>query len=134
MVKNNENINRDKCNQVVNFIIEYYGGGKAYGINEPLRTITTHDRFALITIHKTEYIITDITLRMLKPRELFKAQGFPGNYIIDRDYTGKAYPIAKQVARCGNSVVPIMAKVLVEANLPDMCRNRRTNKVCVRKT
>ena len=53
-----------------------------------LHTITTHDRFALVTIHEVDYIITDITLRMLKPTELFKAQGFPDDYIIDQ-ITGK---------------------------------------------
>lgn len=108
--------NVERCKQISNFLIEYYGNGDSMSINTPLHTITTHDRFALVTIHEVDYIITDITLRMLKPTELFKAQGFPDDYIIDHDYTGKAYPISKQVARCGNSVVPIMAKVLVEAN------------------
>jgi DNA (cytosine-5)-methyltransferase 1 len=107
---------REKCNQVASFIIEYYGQGSAQSINEPLHTVVTKDRFALVTIYGIDYVICDITLRMLTPRELYKAQGFPGDYIIDRDYTGKAYPVAKQVARCGNSVVPIMAKALVEAN------------------
>mgnify|MGYP000831728739 FL=1 len=60
----------------------------------------------------------DIFLRMLKPEELKLGQGFPKDYIINKDYTGKAYPISKQVARIGNSVVPIMAKELVLANCP----------------
>ena len=107
---------REKCNQVAQFIIEYYGQGTAQSTDEPLHTIVTKDRFALVTIYGVDYIICDITLRMLSARELFKAQGFPDDYIIDRDYTGKAYPVSKQVARCGNSVVPIMAKALVEAN------------------
>jgi DNA (cytosine-5)-methyltransferase 1 len=107
---------REKCNQVTSFIIEYYGQGGAHSIDEPLHTVVTKDRFALVTIHGIDYIICDITLRMLSPRELYKAQGFPDDYIIDHDYTGKAYPIAKQVARCGNSVVPIVAKSLVEVN------------------
>lgn len=107
---------REKCNQVASFIIEYYGQGDAQPITEPLHTIVTKDRFALVTIFGIDYVICDITLRMLKPRELYKAQGFPDDYIIDQDYTGKAYPVAKQVARCGNSVVPIMAKSLVEVN------------------
>lgn len=107
---------REKCNQVASFIIEYYGQGGAHSIDEPLHTIVTKDRFALVTIYGIDYIICDITLRMLTPRELYKAQGFPDDYIIDHDYTGKAYPVAKQVARCGNSVVPIVAKSLVEAN------------------
>jgi DNA (cytosine-5)-methyltransferase 1 len=107
---------REKCNQVAAFIIEYYGQGGAHSVDEPLHTIVTKDRFALVTVYGIDYIICDITLRMLNPRELYKAQGFPEDYIIDRDYTGKPYPVSKQVARCGNSVVPIMAQKLVEAN------------------
>lgn len=55
---------------------------------------------------------------MLIPEELKRGQGFPVDYIIDRDYNWKPYPIAKQVAQIGNSVVPIMAQKLVEANCP----------------
>ena len=62
-----------------------------------------------------EYVIVDILLRMLTPEELKLAQGFPRDYIIDR-VDGKPYPKSKQVARIGNSVVPIMAQKLVEAN------------------
>ena len=65
-----------------------------------------------------KYIIYDIFLRMLKPEELKLMQGFPRDYIINRDYNFKSYPVAKQVARIGNSVVPIMAQKLVEANCP----------------
>jgi len=61
-------------------------------------------------------MIADILLRMLKPHELKLMQGFPKDYIIDRDYKWQAYPVAEQVKRIGNSVVPIMAKSLVEAN------------------
>lgn len=107
---------REKCNQVASFIIEYYGQGNAFSVDEPLHTVVTKDRFALVTIYGIDYIICDITLRMLTPRELYKAQGFPDDYIIDHDYTGKPYPVAKQVARCGNSVVPMVAKALVGAN------------------
>lgn len=107
---------REKCNQVASFIIEYYGQGTAQSIDEPLHTIVTKDRFALVTIYGTDYVICDITLRMLKPKELFKAHKFPDDYIIDTDKKGKYYPITKQVERCGNSVVPTMARVLVEAN------------------
>ena len=76
----------------------------------------TKDRFALITILGDEYAILDIYLRMLQPEELKLAQGFPKDYIIDRDYNWKPYPKSKQVARIGNSVVPIMAQKLVEVN------------------
>lgn len=102
------------------FLIKYYGSGTGQQVNEPLATITTKDHFGLVNvvlnIKGEKYIISDIFLRMLKPRELMLMQGFPEDYIIDRDYKWQSYPIAKQVARIGNSVVPIMAKKLVEAN------------------
>lgn len=105
------------------FLIKYYGsGGSCQGVDRPLDTITTKDRFGLVNvvleIEGEQYILKDIFLRMLKPEELKLMQGFPKDYIINRDYNWKSYPIAKQVARIGNSVVPIMAKKLVEANCP----------------
>ena len=104
------------------FLIKYYGGGCGQTLDRPLDTITTKDRFGLwnviLDIKGEKYIISDIFLRMLKPEELKVMQGFPKDYIIDRDYNWKKYPIAKQVARIGNSVVPIMAEKLVEANCP----------------
>lgn len=105
------------------FMVKYYGsGGSCQGIDRPLDTITTKDRFGLVNvvldIEGEKYILKDIFLRMLKPEELKLMQGFPKDYIIDRDYHWKPYPIAKQVARIGNSVVPIMAQKLVEANCP----------------
>ena len=69
----------------------------------------------------TAYFIADIGLRMLTPRELYNAMGFPPDYIIDRDYTGRAYGKSKQVARCGNAVCPPMAEAVVRANLPEWC-------------
>lgn len=86
------------------------GGGASTGIGtgqdikEPLNTITAQDRFGLVTIYGTEYQIVDIGLRMLEPKELYGCQGFPQDYIIDRDCDGKAYPRAEQVRRCGNAV------------------------------
>lgn len=68
-----------------------------------------------------EFIIVDICMRMLEPRELYRAQGFPDWYIIDRDYRGKKYSKAQQVARCGNAVPPPFAEALVRANLPELC-------------
>lgn len=106
-----------KCTWVSQFIMEYYGCGTGQPLQEPLHTIVTKDRFALITVLGNEYVILDIFLRMLKPEELKLGQGFPKDYVIDRDYRGKAYPVSKQVARIGNSVVPIIAKKLVEANV-----------------
>lgn len=105
-----------KCTWVSQFIMEYYGCGTGQGMKEPMHTIVTKDRFALITVLGNAYVILDIFLRMLKPEELKLGQGFPKDYIIDRDYNGNRYPVSKQVARIGNSVVPIMAKKLVEMN------------------
>ncbi|WP_425339300.1 DNA cytosine methyltransferase [Paenibacillus maysiensis] len=87
----------------------------------PLHTITTKDRFGLVTIHGVDYQIVDIGMRMLEPHELFAAQGFPSNYVIDVDADGKKYSKSAQVARCGNAVPPPFAEALVRANLPELC-------------
>ena len=104
------------------FLVKYYGTGCGQELSEPLATITTKDRFGLVNvvlnIKGEQYIISDIFLRMLKPEELKVLQGFPKDYIIDRDYMWRKYPTAEQVKRIGNSVVPIMAKELVGANCP----------------
>lgn len=105
-----------KCTWVSQFVMEYYGCGIGQSLNDPLHTIVTKDRFALITVLGNEYVIMDIFLRMLKSEELKLGQGFPEDYIIDRDYMGRKYPVSKQVARIGNSVVPIMAQKLIGAN------------------
>ena len=107
--------------EVQAFLLKYYGNGTANSVSEPLDTVTARDRFALVTIHDEEYIITDIRMRMLQPRELFNAQGFPEDYIIDHDADGKVYPKVKQVARCGNAVTPPVPAALVRANLPECC-------------
>ena len=108
----------EKCTWVSQFIIEYYGCGTGQSLNEPLHTIVTKDRFALITVLGNEYVLLDICLRMLTAEELKLAQGFMKDYIIDHDYNGDFYPSSKRVARIGNSVVPIMAMLLAEANCP----------------
>lgn len=74
-----------------------------------------------LDVGRTAYFVADIGLRMLTPRELYNAMGFPPDYIIDRDYTGRAYGKSKQVARCGNAVCPPMAEAVVRANLPEWC-------------
>lgn len=103
------------------FLMTYYGTGIGQGLDEPLHTVVTKDRFGLVTVHGRKYEIVDIGMRMLEPHELFAAQGFPSNYIIDRDADGKVYPKSAQVARCGNSVPPPFAEALVRANLPELC-------------
>lgn len=107
------------------FLTKYYGSGTGQDIKEPLDTITAQDRFGLVTIYGTEYQIVDIGLRMLEPKELYGCQGFPQDYIIDRDCDGKAYPRAEQVRRCGNAVCPPIPAALVKANLPELCIAKR---------
>lgn len=77
------------------------------------------DEVLLLRIGGAEYYISDILLRMLTPKELYAAMGFPTDYVIERDYTGKAYPKSQQVARCGNAVCPPMATAVVRANMPE---------------
>lgn len=108
------------------FLIKYYGDATGQDIEQPLDTVTTKDRFGLVTIEGVDYQIADIGLRMLEPRELYGCQGFPEDYIIDHDYTGKTYPRTEQVRRCGNAVCPPIPAALVRANLPEMCVARRT--------
>ena len=79
------------------------------------------DEVLLLELGGAWYFIADIGLRMLIPRELYCANGFPDDYIIDRDYTGREYPKSKQIARCGNAVPPPFAEALVRANLPEWC-------------
>ena len=73
------------------------------------------------------YFMADIGLRMLTPRELYRANGFPDDYKIERDYTGQTYGKSKQVARCGNAVPPPFATALVRANLPEWCAGVEIN-------
>ena len=108
------------------FLVKYYGQGTGQDIKEPLDTITSRDRFGLVTIEGVDYQIVDIGLRMLEPRELYGCQGFPDDYIIDHDYTGKTYPRSEQVRRCGNAVCPPIPAALVKANLPELCVAERT--------
>ena len=108
--------------EVQAFLVKYYGNGEnAVSCMEPAPTITAKDHLGLVTVHSVDYQIVDIGLRMLVPRELFNAQGFPGDYIIDVDADGNPYPKSEQVARCGNSVCPAIPTALVRANLPEMC-------------
>ena len=116
-------VTKDRFGLVSAFLIQYYGrDDAAISLENPLYTVTTKDRFGLVgvmvDIKGEKYILADIFLRMLKPEELKVLQGFPEDYVIDRDYLWRPYPKKEQVARIGNSVVPVMAKVLVESNCP----------------
>ena len=114
------------------FLIKYYGSGTGQDVKEPLDTVTSRDRFGLVTINGTDYQIVDIGLRMLEPKELYGCQGFPDDYIIDHDYTGKKDPRSEQVRRCGNAVCPPIPAALVKANLPELCVAKRTGNMKIR--
>ncbi len=107
--------------EVQAFLVKYFSNGIAKSTDEPLDTITTKDRFALVTICGEQYVIVDIKMRMLQPHELFKAQGFPDNYIIDVDVDGNKITKTEQTAKCGNAVTPQVPAALVRANLPEYC-------------
>lgn len=114
------------------FLIKYYGDATGQDIEKPLDTVTTKDRFGLVTIEGVDYQIVDIGLRMLEPKELYGCQGFPDDYIIDHDYTGKTYPRSEQVQRCGNAVCPPIPAALVKANLPELCVAERTPNMMIK--
>ena len=104
------------------FLIKYYGSGvNGQSVTDPLATITTKDRFGMVSTIMLQtgekYYLMDICMRMLKPEELKLAQGFPADYVIDHDIEGNPYPVKDQVAKIGNSVVPIMAMKIAKANL-----------------
>lgn len=84
------------------------------------------DEILLLIIRGIAYYIADITLRMLTPRELYNAMGFPVDYQIERDYLGNDYPKSKQVARCGNAVCPPLATAMVRANFPEWAKKKIT--------
>lgn len=90
-------------------------------LNEFCGYTLAEDEVLLLEISGALYYIADIGLRMLSPRELYNAMGFPPDYIIDRDYEGNEYKKSAQVARCGNAVCPPVASALVRANLPEWC-------------
>lgn len=105
----------DSC--VVNaFLTAYYGSDQDTPLDDPLHTVTTKPRFGLVTVAGQQYEIADIGMRMLQPRELYRAQGFPDSYIIDRGADGRQLPKDAQVRMCGNSVCPPLARALVAAN------------------
>lgn len=96
-------------------------------LNEHCGYSLADDEVLLLEIDGGYYFIGDILLRMLTPRELYNAMGFPLDYIIDHDYRGNVYGKTKQVARCGNAVCPPMATALVRANLPEWCSKEITS-------
>jgi DNA (cytosine-5)-methyltransferase 1 len=111
------------------FLMRYHStGGQWAACDAPLTTITTKDRLALVTvwISGDPYVIVDIRLRMLKPRELYRAQGFPDSYIIEHGHDGRRFSQSDQVHMCGNSVSPGTMAAFARAN--DPWRRRREHK------
>lgn len=109
--------------RVAAFLIKYYGEGGQWGdLKAPIDTITTKDRLALVTVRikGTPYVIVDIGLRMLTPRELYRAQGFGDNYIIDFGHDGRKFPKSKQVKMVGNSVPPNVIEAIYRANVSEL--------------
>ncbi len=106
--------------RVAAFLISYYGTENVSGCSSPAATITTKDRLALVTVmvKGTPYVIVDICLRMLQPHELYRAQGFPADYIIDKGADGRKFTKTEQVHMCGNSVSPPPMAALARANDP----------------
>lgn len=117
-VLSKENLN--DALRVATFLINFYGNGDARDIKVPLDTLTTKDRLALVTvwIKGEPWVIVDIRMRMLKPRELFRAQGFPDSYVIEHGHDGKPLSKTDQVFMCGNSVSPLPMAAIARANDP----------------
>lgn len=108
--------------RVAAFLMAYYGTDNYSGLDQPVPTITTKDRLALVTVwYKGEpHVIIDICLRMCKPRELYLCQSFHRDYIIDRGHDGRKFSNATQVSMVGNSVPPKLMRALMEANCSDL--------------
>jgi DNA (cytosine-5)-methyltransferase 1 len=115
--------------RVAAFLISYYGTENISACDSPAPTITTKDRLAMVTVmvKGTPYVIVDICLRMLKPSELYKAQGFPADYIISHGADGKPFTKTQQVHMCGNSVSPPPMAALARANDPWRTEQRQAH-------
>ncbi len=111
------------------FLVKYYGTAIGQSAAEPLHTITTKHRMGLVMVAGEPYQIADIGMRMLKPRELFRAQGFPDFYVIDPKVNGRRLPEYAQVRMCGNSVPPPLSGAVVGANYSciETSTNQRRN-------
>lgn len=104
----------------VHAFMKYYGsGGQWQGLREPLHTVPTRARMGLVMVKGEPHRIVDIGMRMLQPSELYAAQGFPEDYVYWRDAQGNAITKTQQIAKCGNSVSPLVAEALVRANLQE---------------
>ena len=105
------------------FLHKYYGNEKSGAkLFDPAPTVTSKDHIGVVTvcIQGQPYVITDIGMRMLQPKELYAAQGFPDTYVYDRTADGKKINKAGQVRMCGNAVCPPLARALVKANFKEV--------------
>jgi DNA (cytosine-5)-methyltransferase 1 len=107
------------------FLVKYYGSDQDPRLEDPLHTVTTKHRFGVVFVQGEPYELADIGLRMLEPRELYRAQGFPESYIINKGAEGQALSKAAQVRMCGNSVCPPIAAALVRANYVENALDRK---------
>ena len=117
-----------KTGLIMAFLDKYYGNEKhGCDISDPMPTVVGKDRMSLVEVHVNgeSYVISDIGMRMLQPRELFHAQGFPRDYIIDPIYNGKPLTKTAQVRMCGNSVCPPLAAAIVRANYKKLEQERK---------
>jgi len=122
-----------KANRVAAFLVKYYGTAKSQAVDIPFDTVTTLPRYAVVTVEidAVTYVIVDIGLRMLTPRELARAQGFPDSYILDPEVevmvrgklTRRRLTKAEQIRMIGNSVCPDVARALIAANQPGACQD-----------
>lgn len=117
-----------KCGLVASFLAKYYGQGVGQSIDEPAHTIPTVDRFGLVevAIGGKQFYIADIAMRMLQPRELYRAQGFDDSYVIDVGADGRKLTKTEQVRMVGNSVSPPVAEAITRANLGFLARSEAT--------
>jgi DNA (cytosine-5)-methyltransferase 1 len=107
------------------FLLKYHASQRdGHELTKPIDTVTTTDRYGLVTVRGEQYQIVDIGMRMLTPRELFRAQSFPDSYVIDPEVEGSPLTKTAQVRMCGNSVPPVMSEALVRANVVEQRRER----------
>lgn len=116
-----------KASLVAAFLAKYFGTGDGSSLSDPSPTVTTKDRFGLVTVEVNgeNHVLTDIAMRMLTPRELFRAQGFRDSYIIDRQADGTPITKTDQVRLCGNSVSPAISEALAAANCVELIIRER---------
>jgi len=107
---------------VAAFMVKWYGTAVGASLHDPLHTLTSKDRFALITVNigGEPYVITDICMRLLTPREQYRAMGFPDDYEIERGHDGRKLSKTEQTHKCGNSVPPPLARALASANCSEI--------------